>query len=90
MKIIAFVGMPGSGKTLATDFLKEKGIPVFRTIQITTHRQFLTLLKATGQQLRALLNLWKRAFFQTLINWTQSAQLEWQECLLSAAAAEKM
>ena len=35
MKIIAFVGMPGSGKTLATDFLKEKGIPVFRLGDLT-------------------------------------------------------
>lgn len=35
MKIIAFVGMPGAGKTLATDFLKEKGTPVFRLGDLT-------------------------------------------------------
>ncbi len=35
MKIIAFVGMPGAGKTLATDFLKERGIPVFRLGDLT-------------------------------------------------------
>ena len=35
MKIIAFVGMPGSGKTLATDFLNEIGIPVFRLGDLT-------------------------------------------------------
>ncbi len=35
MKIIAFVGMPGSGKTTATNFLREKGMNVLRLGDLT-------------------------------------------------------
>lgn len=38
MKVIAFVGMPGSGKSLAGEFIKEKGIDVLRLGDLTDEK----------------------------------------------------
>ena len=53
--IVALVGMPGSGKSVAADYLRQRGIPVIRFGQIVTDevaRRGLDLNPANEQTVR--------------------------------------